>query len=43
MHLIFEEGPEGMTVTSARVTLVCWAAGAMLLGGWRLLTRDADR
>jgi ABC-2 type transport system permease protein len=43
MHLIFEEGPEGMTITSARVTLVCWAAGAMLLGGWRLLTRDADR
>ena len=43
MHLIFEEGPEGMTTTSARVTLATWSTVAMVLGGWRLLSRDADR
>ena len=32
-----------MTTTSARLTLLAWAAGALLLGGLRLLRSDADR
>lgn len=42
LFLIFGEGPlDDMTATSARATLVAWAAGAMAAGGWRLLRSDA--
>lgn len=44
LFLVFGEGPsDTMTVTSTRLTLVAWAAGALLLGGLRLLRSDADR
>ena len=43
IFLIFGEGPsDDMTVTSARVTLVVWAAAALLAGGWRLIRADAN-
>lgn len=42
LFLIFGEGPrDDMTVTSARLTLAAWAAGATALGGWRLVRSDA--
>lgn len=42
LFLIFGEGPlDDMTVTSARLTLVAWAVGAMAAGGWRLTRSDA--
>jgi ABC-2 type transport system permease protein len=44
LHLIFGEGPsDDMTVASSRLTLAAWAAGAVLVGGWRLLRTDANR
>jgi hypothetical protein len=47
LHLLLEDGPGGpletMTTHSARVVLGCWAAAAVLAGGWRLLRTDADR
>ena len=44
LFLVFGEGPsEAMTVTSTRLTLLAWAAGAVLLGGLRLLRSDANR
>lgn len=42
LFLIFGEGPrDDMTVASARLTLVAWAAAALAAGGWRLLRSDA--
>jgi hypothetical protein len=42
LFLIFGEGPDDtMTTAAARVTLVAWAAGALLLGGGRLVRSDA--
>jgi ABC-2 type transport system permease protein len=44
LYLIVGDGPsEGMTVTSARVTLIVWAAAALAAGGCRLLRTDAGR
>ena len=43
VRLVVGEGPGDMTATSARVTLVLWAVGAMIVGGWRLLRDDANR
>jgi hypothetical protein len=44
LYLVFGEGPsDDMTTTSARLTLLAWAAGALLLGGRRLTRSDADR
>ena len=44
LFLVFGEGPsDDMTTTSARLTLLAWAAGALLLGGLRLLRSDANR
>ena len=47
LHLLLEDGPGGpletMTTGSARVVLGSWAAGALVVGGWRLLRTDADR
>lgn len=40
-RLIVEEGPPGLTVADARVTLGLWGACAMLAGGWRLVRADA--
>ena len=36
-------GVPGMTQTSSVAVLLGWAAGALLLGGWRLLRDDANR
>lgn len=41
--LVVGEGPDGMTEARARGILAAWAAGAMALGGLRLLRFDADR
>lgn len=42
LFLIFGEGPmDDMTVTSARLTMLAWAVGAMAAGGWRLVRSDA--
>jgi len=42
LFLIFGEGPlDDMTTTSARLTLLAWAVGAVAAGGWRLLRSDA--
>ncbi|MFI9010911.1 hypothetical protein ACIGNX_27105 [Actinosynnema sp. NPDC053489] len=41
-HLLTGQVP-GMTWASSVVTLVCWAAGALLLGWLRLARDDADR
>ncbi|SDP38865.1 ABC-2 family transporter protein [Pedococcus dokdonensis] len=44
LFLIFGEGPsDDVTVTSARITLLLWAAGALAAGGWRLVRHDAQR
>lgn len=44
LFLVFGDGPsEEMTIASARLTLLAWAAGAITVGGWRLLRADADR
>lgn len=44
LFLIFGEGPsDDMTMTSASLTLVTWAIGALTAGGWRLLGSDATR
>jgi hypothetical protein len=44
LYLLFGEGPsDDMTVTSARLTLLAWAAGALVAGGWRLVRSDASR
>lgn len=44
LFLVFGEGPgDDMTTTSARLTLLAWAVGALLLGGLRLLRSDANR
>jgi hypothetical protein len=40
--LVAGEGPEGLTEARARLILAAWAAGAMVLGGLRLLRADAD-
>jgi hypothetical protein len=32
-----------MTVTSSRLLLAAWGAGALLAGGWRLMRTDANR
>lgn len=44
IYLLAGDGPGGtaMTTTSSVVTLVCWAVGALAVGGWRLLRTDAD-
>jgi ABC-2 type transport system permease protein len=40
--LLFGDSPfEGLTVTAARVTMAVWAAGALAIGGWRLVRKDA--
>ena len=42
LFLIFGEGPlDDMTATSARLTMLAWAVGAMAAGGWRLVRSDA--
>lgn len=42
LFLVFGEGPiDDMTTATARLTLAAWAAGAVLLGGWRFLRSDA--
>ncbi len=42
LFLIFGEGPSDDTTTSsASITLVAWAVGAVVAGGWRLLRTDA--
>lgn len=44
LFLVGGEGPDdSMTTTGARVTMVAWAVGAVLLGGGRLLRADATR
>lgn len=43
IKLVVGEGPPGLSVTDARVTLVAWALGALLAGGWRLVRTDANR
>ena len=44
LFLIFGEGPrDDMTVTSSRLLLAAWGAGALLAGGWRLMRTDANR
>lgn len=41
-YLLIGEVP-GMTRTSSVVTMLCWAAGALLLGWLRLSRDDANR
>ena len=42
LFLIFGEGPDDdMTTATARLTMLAWAVGGLLLGGWRLLRSDA--
>ncbi len=42
--LLMEETPQGdMTDASAAITMLVWAAGALLLGGLRLVREDANR
>ena len=44
LFLIFGEGPgDDMTVTTSRLVLFAWGAGALLAGGWRLMHTDANR
>lgn len=44
LFLVFGEGPDdSMTTTAARATMLGWAVGALLLGGWRLVRADATR
>lgn len=40
--LVVGDGPPGLTVTDARISLAVWAIGALAMGGWRLLRTDAD-
>jgi ABC-2 type transport system permease protein len=43
IKLVVDEGPPGLSVTDARITLVVWAIGALVAGGWRLVRTDANR
>jgi ABC-2 type transport system permease protein len=43
LKLVFDEGPPGLSIVDARVTLGTWAAAALVAGGWRLLRTDANR
>ncbi|GAA4399868.1 hypothetical protein GCM10023168_07870 [Fodinibacter luteus] len=44
LHLVFGEGPrEGLSPASSRLVLAAWAAGALLVGGARLVRSDATR
>jgi hypothetical protein len=45
LFFLLGEGPgdTAMTATSSALTLVAWAAAAVIAGGWRLLRSDADR
>lgn len=43
LMLVVDEGLPGLTVSEARVTMAAWAAGALVLGGWRLIRTDANR
>lgn len=43
VKLIVGEGPPGLPVTEARITLATWGLGALLIGGWRLIETDAQK
>lgn len=41
-QLLIGEGLPGLTDTGAKSTLAAWAFGAFVVGGWRLVRRDAN-